>query len=745
MRHGRLIPWLSLFMLAATAMAARGAMSDIAVVSSRPDLVSGADVLVEARAGAPSAATATVFLNGARTTARFHRDAGGRLIALVSGASPGRNVVEARVGRTTEAIVVFEDFPLSGPMFSGPQQQPWLCQTDSFRLPNGDSLGSATGADCAIARPVVQYVYLDRDNHLKPLSNPTQAPSDTAVTTTTEGKQIPFVVRVETGTLNRGIYQIALLDDPTHRSDPSPWQRLFGWNGKLVYTFGGGCGPGYHQGTTTGGVLTKLYELGKGYAVASSTLNVWQNTCNTAVSAETLAMVKARFATVYGLPDFTIGEGESGGAKSQLMIADNYPGLLDGILPGIQTGPDGVTTNPTVLDCTLLANYFNGKTKLAWSYAQKTAVAGWAGWNNCERQPDQPARRASWNGLYSPNYAVATAHMPAQGIGCAPEIPQASIYDRERNPHGARCDIYSNQINFFGETAPGSGQPRRPFDSVGIQYGLGAFNSGTISAEQFVELNERIGGYSEDGDFIDQRTVGDLRAITIAYQTGQILSGGGGLRTTPIIDLRRYTELGPDIHDRVASFSTRARLLHANGEADNYVMYTFPAGQAGPLGSEPVGDIALDQMTRWLKAISQDRSTADPAAKVIRNKPSGVADGCWDATLTHYAEIAQYRGAGHCNDLFPAHANPRLVAGMALAHDVIKCQLKPIDPADYQQPIPPPLMERLRKVFPDGVCDYDKPGVGQQALKGGWYSYPAPGQPKALSTVGAATPARLPT
>ena len=42
-----------------------------------------------------------------------------------------------------------------------------------------------------------------------------------------------------------------------------------GWNGRLVYTFGGGCNVGYHQGATTGGVLNDLF-LSQGYAVATS-------------------------------------------------------------------------------------------------------------------------------------------------------------------------------------------------------------------------------------------------------------------------------------------------------------------------------------------------------------------------------------------------------------------------------------------------------------------------------------------
>ena len=44
---------------------------------------------------------------------------------------------------------------------------------------------------------------------------------------------------------------------------------------KLVYTHGGGCRSGwFQQGTVTGGVLRKGL-LERGYALASSTLNVF--------------------------------------------------------------------------------------------------------------------------------------------------------------------------------------------------------------------------------------------------------------------------------------------------------------------------------------------------------------------------------------------------------------------------------------------------------------------------------------
>ena len=103
-----------------------------------------------------------------------------------------------------------------------------------------------------------------------------------------------------------------------------------GWNERLVYTFGGGCNVGYHQGLGSGGVLNDLF-LSRGYAVASSSLNVYDNNCSEVISAEVALMVKEHFAETYGVPRYTIGWGGSGGAIQQHLIGNNYPGILDGM------------------------------------------------------------------------------------------------------------------------------------------------------------------------------------------------------------------------------------------------------------------------------------------------------------------------------------------------------------------------------------------------------------------------------
>ncbi len=82
---------------------------------------------------------------------------------------------------------------------------------------------------------------------------------------------------------------------------------------------------------------------------------------------------------------------------------------------------------------------------------------------------------------------------------------------------------------------------------------------------------------------------------------------------------------------------------------------------------------------------------------------------------------------GRCNSLYPIHTGLRMVAGGPLTNDVLKCELKPIDPSDYGVSFGAEEMARLEAIFPDGVCDWSKPGVGQVPNTRTWLSYgPSP-------------------
>ena len=178
----------------------------------------------------------------------------------------------------------------------------------------------------------------------------------------------------------------------------------------------------------------------------------------------------------------------------------------------------------------------------------------------------------------------------------------------------------------------------------------------------------------------------DGQATKRAIESGRILFGGAGLATTPVIDYRSYNDHreGGDIHMIVHQFSTRARLINANGHADNHVMHV--GGQWDFVeGQDDLGNL-FRQMDSWIRAIQNDSLEADPERKVARARPSNLVDSCWDTTsetVELVEETLQFNSASRCGQLYPSYQTPRHIAGAPLANDIVSCELKPIDLADY--------------------------------------------------------------
>jgi hypothetical protein len=251
-----------------------------------------------------------------------------------------------------------------------------------------------------------------------------------------------------------------------------------------------------------------------------------------------------------------------------------------------------------------------------------------------------------------------------------------------------------------------------------VQYGLNALRSGTITVAQFLDLNERIGGYDHDANFVPMRSVADPDALRIAHATGRVTNGGGGLARIPIIDLRGYLDLAPkgDIHLKYHSFGLRDRLIRSNGTAANEVMVLTDGRQ--PKTEERM----IASMDQWLTTLREDRSDDSPVVKIVRARPADLEDGCYTPSGDFIVEWQRFAG-GECNKYFPTFPSPRMVAGGPTTNDVLKCQLKPLDWREYGLPFTEEQKARLRAIFPTGVCDWSKPGVSQGKLQGVWLSY----------------------
>ena len=695
---------------------------DIITVSTRPDTVSGGDVLV--RINAPPGVGISdliVLLNGQNITGAFRPEAGRHsLLGLVDGLAVGQNSLMAKaIGPNNEtyrsANLTLTNYPITGPILSGPHEEPFYCMTQLFTLPaSTNTLGPALDADCSITTRV-DYVYRTTAGTFQPLTNLTSYPPDLAQTTTSEGKSVPYIVRVETGTINRAIYETAILHDPTTEGTPTPFKPPGAWNHRLVYTLGGGCvGGWYIQGASigNGGILEDLL-LRQGYAVAASTLNVYGNNCQDLLAAETIMMVRERFIENFGPVASTIGYGCSGGSEAAQPISDEYPRLLNGILVGCSFPEVVAAMVNNITDADLFLHYLNTNATVAWSDAQTEAATGYP--------------TVTTLSTIGPGNAI---RVKAQGGTCNAIIPKDVQYDAKTNPTGIRCDLYDHLVNVFGRD-PTTGFARRPIDSIGVQYGLEALNLGAITKQQFLDLNRNIGGYDNDGNYVSTRTVGDVAAIEAAYLSGRITYGGLGMRRTPIIDYRGYVdqpENSNEVHSRFHSFSMRERLLEANGNFNNQVMLVEDGSTTTGNGlfsdTSPVLSHALTQMDQWLTKYLADTGPDPIPVKINRSKPSDLVDACFTNKGTvKIAELQVYQLDTTCNQLYPAFSTPRMVAGEPLANDVLKCQLRPIDPSLYKVRFTPAETAQLKAIFPQGVCDYSRPGVGQQPPDGTWQMF----------------------
>jgi hypothetical protein len=691
---------------------------DIITLSSRPDIVSGGTALVRIAASRQVALSDLVIsVNGQVITNSFQSEASGRsLLGLVQGLTIGNNVLTVRaLDRHNKSYLsgrlTLRNYPIAGPIISGPHEEPFYCMTQLFKLPaSTQTLGAALDADCSIATRV-DYVYQSTGGGFKPMPTLASYPADLAQTTTSEGKTVPYIVRVETGTINRGIYETAVLHDPTKEAAPTPFNPPAAWNHRLVYTLGGGCvGGWYIQGSSlgNGGILEDLM-LRQGYGIAASTLNVYGNNCQDLLAAETLAMTRARFIENFGPVAFTIGYGCSGGTEASHPIADEYPGLLDGLVLGCSFPEVTAAMVNNITDADLFQYYLTHRTGLTWTDAQIDAATGYP-------------TVTTLTTIGAPN----AIRVKAQGGSCNSIIPKSVQYDATTNPTGIRCDLYDHLVNVFGRD-PKTGFARRTIDNVGVQYGLEALNAGAISKEQFLDLNKNIGGYDNDGNYVTTRTVGDPIATKAAYDSGRITYGGLGLRHTPIIDYRGYVdqpENGNEVHSRFHSFSMRQRLVDANGNFNNQVMLVEDGSSTTGNGlfsdTSPVLSHALTQMDQWLTTLAS-REVSPDLRDIERAKPSDLVDACFTNKGTvKIAQLQVYRGDTTCNQLYPAFSTPRMVAGEPLENNVLKCRLMPIEWRSYKVSFTAAEAAQLKSVFPQGVCDYSEPGVEQQPTDGTW-------------------------
>jgi len=734
----------------------------IEVVSSAPDQVTGGDARLHIRVPKRTDPDdVRIMVNGDDQSDRFARLPDSRILSgIIDGLMLGENTVMAeptgkRRGRSGQVSVTLVNHPITGPVFSGPHQEPFVCsvqrhglgepivdnQEEGFTVldDEGDVLGYSK--DCS-AETLVTYVYKSTGGGFKPYTPGDPRPADMAMTTTVDDKYVDYFVRWERGTINRFIYSIAML---TPFSEEPEGLDTSSWNGKLIYHFQGGVAIGYGQGDPSGSRMLFDTGLSKGYAIAYSTGTKTGTHYNLVLGGETALMVKERFIELYDTPVYTVGIGASGGGIQQYVYGQNHKGLIDAAIP-VYSYPDMVTQAVHVGDCELLEFYMDTASpeELWETWSNRRLLEGLNASDTFPNDyrgglPGNTECINGWRGLsplvLNPNYGA--------------------VDDMERiHPI---TDLFSVQWTHFGDLVniygmDDDGYARNFWDNVGVQYGLQAVASGKISPAEFLRLNSFIGGWKNEPEMVQEgtpfypfpgsydpgdydpwsyrnqvfspdpssparRTQGNVVAMNAAYEAGLVFMGDMKI---PTIDWRHYLEPVLDMHNSHQSFAARQRMIEGQGNADNQVIWFTEIDPAAD------DDFYFDQTPQAFEVIDQwmENIRRYPHLGVAGNKPANAVDTCFDTEGEPIAAgdnvwdgILNENPEGACTERFPPYSTSRIVAGGPFKGSIFKCELQEVETAidkglyGVWDPAPAEVAA-LKRIFPDGVCDFDKPDVG---------------------------------
>ncbi len=722
----------------------------VAVLSSEPDQVSNdeARIGIEMPDGLAMEEVA-IDIDGRDVSEAFRVTDERRLEGRVDGLDEGDNTlsVSTSVGDVESASLTLTNHPASGPIFSGPQQDPFFCAVDDD-LANLE-LGAVLDEQCTV-ETVVSYKYRTTDNSWADYTPGQERPGDIATTTTIDGDEVDFIVRWERGSLNRFLYSLAILSPAPASADDAP--DLSAWNERLIYYFQGGVAIGHYQGDPSRSRALFADGLGAGYAVAYSTGTKTGTHYNLELGGETALMVKSRFIAGYGVPEYTVGVGGSGGGIQQYVYAQNHPGLIDAGVPQYSY-PDMVTQTIHIGDCELLERWMDLQ-------VMEDPSSKWSTWENRTwliglnassavsndvvdfgltpwLQPGSTECTASWRGLsplaLNPHFGEAPGITPEQ---------QAEV----------EWTHFADLINIYGRAEDGFAATT--WDNVGVQYGLQALRDGNISPDEFLDLNWEVGSWKNEPEMVQEgcpfildlcfaleddrplypdqidpwswrnantatadapapRKAADPGAIAAAVDSGMVNHGAVEI---PLIDQRHYLEEELDMHNTHQSFAARQRLLDFDGDASNQVIWFIDRNPDGDnFDNTMAAFAALDE---WMANIR-----ANPDASVGENRPDSAVDSCFDRNGALIASgdsvwdgILDDNPAGTCTERFPLYSTSRIVAGAPITGDVFKCQLQSLseafDKGLYGDWVPTEAQrERLEAIFPDGVCDYTLPGI----------------------------------
>ncbi|GAA5217933.1 DUF6351 family protein [Corallincola platygyrae] len=661
--------------------------------------------------------------------------------------------------------------PLGGvgpdiPLYAGDNQHPFFCMTVDSKLgqplvDNQQGLGVPVyeqyppennnhvigySKDCLI-KTSLRYFFQNTEGEFKPFELESAPDSNDIMRVNLGGEDVPFIIRVETGSINRYLYMIAMpvVWPAAPERDSSQL-----WNKRLIYQFKGGSGIGFRQGKLRmrGIIERRAAQLAKGYAVVTSTANRTSYTYNMLLAEDTATRVKRQFTSIYGNPLYTVGVGGSGGGLAQYLIAQNKPGIIDAALP-LYSYPDMISQTIYGLDCELIEHYF-----AITSFDRDK----WSDWNlrrsilgvNTKQghihryawlQPINQLAAGVWPEYPDGNSECHNGWFGLTSLVHNPKQTYLRNYYSDNTKAAVNWTYWEDMVALFGRDKHGFANTT--WDNRGVQYGLEALKNGEISPEEFIHLNRYIGGWKPQHQMEEERlyslfgphnkplwlslwsrhnitqpnepsktaerSTANLKAVQMAYRGGQVFIGNVDL---PIIDIRHYLEPELNMHHVSASFEARQRIIDWRGNSDNHVIWvSHPDFDPQELGFQAMDDWMLSMMARPDATASDSRPAQimdmciDEAGNEI-SKGHNVWDGPWNAKIE-----------GSCHQAYPMFSTSRIQAGGPWRGSVFICSREPVERALKRGVYHPVDMSaylaQLVEAFPDGVCDYSKGDAGR--------------------------------
>ena len=406
-------------------------------------------------------------------------------------------------------------------------------------------------------------------------------------------------------------------------------------------------------------------------------------------------MAKERLIERYGDIRYTIGTGCSGGSITQQTVANAYPGAVyDGLIVTCAY-PDALTARRAVRRLPPAAPVLRGP--------------GSGARRRLDRRPVGPRSRAG---------PTPSTRSPPTSCSSRPRTrpdrrlrrPPSSVYDPDTQPgrralldprlHDQRARPAARErVVATWSSRAGRGFAGMPFGNDGIQYGLeraraGADHARAVRRPQREDRRLRHRPPA-DAASASPATTG---AVANAYRSGRDQRGQQPRRTS-----RSSTTPGPTPASRT---TTRTRggsatgSTRAQGHHDNHVLWYGPTPLIGDLNwpNEALhrdGPLAGRRRGRQVQAPAARRRSS-------RDRPDDRADRC-------AADLCKGRGrprASARRAASPAATTTTTSSSASSSRSTARTTRRDASPTRSGR--------GCRRSFPTGVCDWSKPGVGQQ-------------------------------